>query len=369
MDLTRRSFLRLAAAGSCLGLASPQAPGSWLRSQSAASGVTPKKILILGGTGFLGSHIVEFAQKRGHTLTLFNRGQTNPQFFPDVEKLKGDRDGKLQALEGRSFDAVVDTSGHVPRIVRASAELLRNSVQHYVFISTIAVYAHNLLDMDETASIARIEDETVEQITAANLGALKALCERAAEQAMPGRVASIRPGWIVGPGDQLDQFTYWPVRIDRGGEVLAPGNPEDPVQFIDVRDLAEWIVRVVEQRTVGTYIAAGPGECLGFGDLLEECKAVSGSDAELTWVDAAFLEKHRMRPFSDLPMKSPAGAYATDVSVKKAIAKGLTFRPLATTIEDTLAWWKSLPKARRTLKTGMKPEREAEVLKAWHESR
>src|SRR5262245_25812716 len=199
MNVTRRSFLRLAAAGSCLGLASRYAPGSGSRlgSQGAASGVTPKKILILGGTGFLGPPIVETARKRGHTLTLFNRGRTNPQLFPDVEKLQGDRDGKLQALVGRSFDAVVDTSGHLPRIVRASAELLRNSVQQYVFISSIGVYAGGL-GMDESAPVRTLEDESVEQVTATSLGPLKALCERAAEQAMPGRVANLRSGLIVG---------------------------------------------------------------------------------------------------------------------------------------------------------------------------
>jgi 2'-hydroxyisoflavone reductase len=367
MDLTRRSFLRLAAAGSCLGLASRHAPASWLQPQGTASGVTPKKILILGGTGFLGPHIVESARKRGHVLTLFNRGRTNPQLFPDVEKLQGDRDGKLQALEGRSFDAVVDTSGHVPRIVRASAELLRDSVQHYVFISSIGLYARSLPGMDETAPVRTLEDESVEQITATTLGPLKALCERAAEHVMPGRVANLRAGWIVGPGDGLNHFTYWLVRIDRGGEVLAPGSPEDPVQFIDARDLADWIVRVVEDRVVGIYNATGPGERIGFVDLFEECKEVTGSRADLTWVDAAFLEKQKVRPLSDLPMWSPAGTYPGDVSVKKAIGKGLTFRPLATTIQDTLEWWKSLPKARRILSVGLDPVREAQVLKAWHE--
>jgi 2'-hydroxyisoflavone reductase len=359
---TRRQLLKGAAAAGAL-LAT--------KGLRAAPATGKKTLLILGGTRFLGPEVVEAAKKSGWTITLFNRGKTNPGLFPDLEKLQGDRNGDLKSLEGRKWDAVVDTSGYYAREVRESATLLKDSKQ-YVFISSISV----LKDMskpgvDETAPVATTTDETAEKVTNENYGALKALCEKAAETAMPGRVSNVRPGLIVGPNDGTDRFTYWPVRVSRGGEVLAPNAPADPVQFIDVRDLGDWIVRVIDTKTFGIFHATGNPQKIG--GLLDTCKVVSGSDARFTWVDAAFLKEQKVSEWGDMPTwLSPAGEDAGGnlVSNARAVAKGLTFRPLRTTVKDTLDWWKKEPAERQAkLKSGIKSEREAEVLKAWHESR
>lgn len=330
----------------------------------------PSTLLILGGTGFLGPHVVEHARARGFRITLFNRGKTNPHLFPDLEQLRGDRDGDLGALAGRTWDAVLDTSGYVPRIVRASAALLAPSVGHYVFISSISVYAETThLGIDEDHPVARLDDETSEDVSQ-HYGALKALCEGAAEAAMPGRTASVRPGLIVGPGDTTDRFTYWPVRLARGGEVVAPGTGNDPVQQIDVRDLAAWLVHLVEQRQMGVYNAVGPAEPMTMRAMLERSRAAVGSDASLTWVDADFLGKHGVTPWGDMPAWTPAGGeYAGfgAIDASKAMKHGLRFRPIEDTATATLAWFRSLPADRQThLRAGITPEREAAVLAAWH---
>jgi nucleoside-diphosphate-sugar epimerase len=330
------------------------------------------RLLILGGTAFLGPEIVAAAKARDWTITLFNRGKTNPHLFPELEKLHGDRDGDLKSLEGRKWDAVIDTSGYVPRHVRDSATLLRDAVKHYVFISTISVYEElSKPGMDESAPVAKLADETTEKVTGETYGALKALCEKAAQSSIPDRTTVIRPGLIVGPGDSSDRFTYWPVRVDRGGEVLAPGDPQDPLQFIDVRDLAAWTVRTVAEGTLGVFNATGPTEPLPMGALLEACKKASGSDATLTWVNAGFLAEHKVAPWSDMPVWIPPVGEETGasrVSAARALAKGLVFRPVEETVKDTLAWWKGQPEARRAkLRAGIPPEREAEVLRAWHE--
>jgi 2'-hydroxyisoflavone reductase len=336
-----------------------------------------KRILILGGTGFLGPQLVEAARARGHTVTLFNRGKTRPQLFPDVEKLHGDRDPKngegLKALEGRGWDAVIDTSGYVPRIVRASAELLAPNVGHYVFISTISVYKElPRPGMDETSPIATVSDPTNEDVRE-NYGALKALCEQAAEAAFPGRATLIRPGLIVGPDDPTQRFTYWPVRVAQGGEVLAPGNGSDSAQFIDVRDLAEWAILTVENRDVGTFNALGPDKPLTMKGLLEACKKASTSDATFTWADAAFLEKQNVRAWMDMPVwVTPDGEMAgmSSLSNARAVARGLKFRPTVDTARDTLAWFNGLPPERQVelrKRAGLPPEREREVLAAWHQ--
>jgi 2'-hydroxyisoflavone reductase len=337
------------------------------------------KILILGGTGFLGPHTVRAALARGHEMTLFNRGRTNTHLFPELEKLKGDRDpdkdAGLSALKGRSWDAVIDTSGYVPRIVRSSAELLADA-RIYVFISTISVYPdRRVIDMDETAPVGTIKDETTERVTGRSYGPLKALCEKAAEHAMPGRVAAIRPGLIVGPGDTSDRFTYWPVRVARGGEVLSPGMPRHYVQFIDVRDLAEFIILSIERNIVGTYNATSPSRERTIGGLLDTCKSASNSDATFTWADADFLEAHHVSPWQNMPVWAPpVGDYVAfgQVSSAKASAAGLTHRPLAETVRDTLDWHETRPADQREgwgegRKPGLTAEREAEVLKAWHE--
>ena len=330
------------------------------------------RLLILGGTAFLGPEIVAAAKARDWTITLFNRGKTNPHLFPELEKLHGDRNGDLKSLEGRKWDAVIDTSGYVPRHVHDSATLLKDAVKHYVFISTISVYEElSKPGMDESAPVAKLADETTEKVTGETYGALKALCEKAAQSSIPDGTTVIRPGLIVGPGDSSDRFTYWPVRVDRGGEVLAPGDPQDPVQFIDVRDLAEWTVRTVSERTLGVFNATGPKEPLPIGALLEACKKASGSDATFTWVNAGFLEEQKVSPWSDMPVWIPPvgkEAGASRVSSAKALAQGLAYRPVEETAKDTLAWWKGQPEERRAkLRGGISPEREAEVLRAWHE--
>jgi 2'-hydroxyisoflavone reductase len=339
----------------------------------------PMRILILGGTGFLGPELVEAAQARGHHLTLFNRGKTRPGLFAKdetIEKLQGDRDPQkapgLQALEQGSWDAVIDTSGYVPRIVGASAKLLAPRVKQYVFISSISVYGDmSKPNPDESAPLATMPDETSEEVMQ-HYGALKALSEKAAEAAMPCRVLVIRPGLIVGPGDPTGRFTYWPLRVKKGGEVLAPGTGEDPVQLIDARDLAKWTIHMVEQQEMGIYNATGPAGRLTMRELLEGVKQGVPGDARLTWVPAAFLEKHEVSPWQDMPVWVPHEGDSMGmgtVVTAKAQAKGLTFRPVADTARDTVAWFEALPpdlQQKFSSRAGLKPEREAEVLKAWH---
>ncbi len=316
------------------------------------------KLLIIGGTRFLGRALTEAALARGHELTLFHRGKTNPELFPHVEHIHGDRTGDLSALQGRRWDAVLDTCGYVPRIVKASVEALAQSVARYVFISSISVYADfSKLGMTEAAPLAKLQDEAVEEVTNETYGALKVLCERVPEQVMPGRVLHIRPGFIVGPHDPTDRFTYWPVRVAQGGEVLAPGTPEQRQQFVDVRDLAAWIIRLVEEQKPGAYNATGPDYPLTMGQFLEACKEVTGSDAQLTWVNGDFLLQKGIEPPLWFP-ESEAGGGAVDCS--KALHDGLTFRPLAETIRDTLAW-----KGNSKLLTGITPEQEKVVLGEW----
>ncbi len=362
MDRNRREFVKTAAwagAGAALATALPRLPK-----------VNPMKILILGGTAFLGPQIVEAARARGHVLTLFNRGKTNPGLFPDIEKLHGDRDGDLKSLDGRTWDAVVDTSGFVPRLVTMSATLLAPSVKQYVFISTISVFGEGLKPgTAEDGPLATMPDETNEEVKT-YYGALKALCEKTADKAMSGRAWIIRPGLIVGPGDKSDRFTYWPVRVARGGEVLAPGDGNDPVQYIDVRDLAAWIVLGVERVLTGTYNATGPAKKLTMKAMLDGIKKGAGGDAKFTWVSTEFLEKNKVAPWSDLPVWVPSSRGEegmTQLNCGKAIAAGLTFRPVAETAKDTLAWFKTLPEDRRgKLLAGISADKEKELLAAWH---
>lgn len=379
MEITRRDLIQATfslAMFPLAGCAAPAAPTA-AGAASAPAGAAPrppeqprkKKILILGGTGFLGPQLVEAAEARGHTLTLFNRGKTRPNLFPSIEKLHGDRDGDLKALSGRKWDAVIDPSGYVPRIVKASAELLAPSVQTYVFISTISVFGDTSKPgMDEAAPVATMADPTNEEVSK-NYGALKALCEKAAEAAMPGRVINVRPGLIVGPGDPTDRFTYWPVRVDKGGEILAPGSGRDPVQFIDARDLAAWIILAIEQGDVGVFNATGPDKDLPMSALLDACKAASGSQASLTWVDADFLEQQKVEPWSDMPVWVPASGDSLGfarINCQKAIRRGLRFRPAQETARDTLTWWKTLPDERRAkLRAGLPQDRESAVLAEW----
>ncbi|KRA18079.1 epimerase [Lysobacter sp. Root604] len=339
------------------------------------------KILVMGGTGFLGPHFVEAARKAGHTLTLFNRGKTNPERFSgedfrDIEQLHGDRKTDMKALEGeRRWDAVLDTSAYLPADVTRSTQLLGSRVGQYLLVSTISVYAKtDTPNQDESAPLAQLADPKVTEVTGETYGGLKALCERAAEAQMPGRVTVVRPGLIVGPGDTTDRFTYWPARADRGGEILAPGSAQDPTQFIDVRDLAAFLLRTLEQRNLGIYNADAPAGKLSMGELLSTCQQVAGRmqapKSSVTWVPAAFLEAQKVGPWQDMPVWIPAqGEYAGfgRISSAKAQAAGLRYRPLPDTVRDTLAYWRGLPAERRAKpKAGLSAAREAEVLAAWH---
>ncbi len=326
------------------------------------------KLLILGGTVFLGRHLVDEALAAGHEVTLFNRGQHNPELYPQVEKLRGDRESDLSALAGRRWDAAIDTSGYVPRVVRDSARLLAGAVEHYTFISTISVFADtSAIGIDEDAPLATLDDPTTEEYRGPAYGPLKALCEQAAEAELPGRVLTIRPGLIVGPFDPSDRFTYWPHRVARGGEVLAPGRPQRAVQIVDARDLAEWNLRMVEQRQTGVYNATGPDRALTMQDVLGTCREVSRSDARFTWLPDDFLVEAGLGPWMEVPLWLPetpdrAGFFAIDC--RRAFAQGLSFRPLAETVRDTLAWDRTRSESFTT--AGLAPEREAEVLRAWH---
>jgi 2'-hydroxyisoflavone reductase len=292
-----------------------------------------------------------------------------------VEKLRGDRKTAegLEALRGRTFDAVIDTCGYVPRVVRASAELLAGSVGHYTFVSSISAYADfKTPGMDESAPVARTDDPTVEEVTGETYGPLKVLCEEAAEAALPGRVLSVRAGLIVGPHDPTDRFTYWPARVKRGGNVLAPGDPDTLVQFVDVRDLAGWMLRAVEANRTGVYNATGPDYPLTMGALLETCRDVSGNGANLVWADEDFLASEKVEPWSQMPLWVPGSdpdmAGFSAVNCNKAITDGLTFRSLNDTVRDTLAWAKTRP-ADHVWRAGITPEREAELLAAWRATR
>ena len=323
-------------------------------------------VLILGGTVFLGRHLVEAALGRGHRVTLFNRGIHNPELFPDVEKIKGARDGDLSPLQGRRWDAVIDTCGFVPRVVRASAGLLSDAVGHYTFVSSISVYSDDITPgADEDAPVRELPDPAVEEVKGETYGGLKALCEKAAEEEMPGRVFNVRPGLISGPHDPTDRFTYWPRRISAGGEVLVPDRPERRVQFIDVRDLAAWIVEMAQEQRTGTYNATGPDYELTMGRLLEEC-AATGGGAELIWVSEDFLLERGVEPFTELPLWVPReDAAMLAVDCGKAIAAGLAFRPVSETVEDVLEW-----DLARTVDSepaaGLRHEKERELLRAWH---
>ena len=323
-------------------------------------------LLILGGTGFLGRHLVEAALGEGHRPTLFNRGLSEPGLFPEVEKLEGHRDGDLSALQGRRWDAVIDTCGYVPRLVGASAGILADAVDHYTFVSSISVYSDDIAPgADEGAPVRELSDPTVEEVTGETYGGLKALCERAAEEEMPGRVLNIRPGLISGPHDPTDRFTYWPRRVAAGGEVLAPDHEERKLQYIDVRDLASWIVEMFEQRRTGTYNATGPDYELSMGRLLEECEAVGGVVAEPVWVSEDFLKEKGVEPFTELPLWLPREyAGLLDIDCGKAIEAGLTFRPLSQTFKDVLDWDRATTAGREPA-AGLRPEREQELLRAW----
>ena len=325
------------------------------------------KLLVLGGTRFVGRHLVEAALAREHEVTLLNRGN-HPEVFPEVEGLIGDRDGDLGALENRTWDAALDTSGYVPRLVRDSAERLRDAVEHYTFISTVSVYTDVPPHADEDARVRGLEDPLTEAVTGETYGGLKVLCEETVREIYGARSLIIRPGLVVGPYDPTDRFTYWPVRVAEGGEVLAPGVPEAPVQFIDARDLAAWTLGMIEGRETGTYNAVSPADRFSMGELLNTCQMVSGEGATFTWVDEAFLLEEGVDPFAfDLPLWLPESDNTfMRMSSDRAVEEGLSVRPLRDTVRDTLAWSRAQgDNAER--RAGITRAREKELLRLWHE--
>jgi len=334
------------------------------------------KLLILGGTLYLGRHTVEAARARGHEVTLFNRGRTHPDLFPGIERLRGDREGDLGALRGRTWDAVIDPSGYLPGAVRASSAVLGDAASHYTFISSISAYADRTrAGLTEDDPLATLPDGAPQTLTGETYGPYKALCEREVTSAFPGRSAIVRAGLIFGPHDSTERSQYWPLRMARGGEVLAPGRPGRPVQLVDVRDLAAWLVHLAETRTVGTFNGTGPARALSMEQFLTIARDTSGSDARFTWMDDAFLLQHEVGPYAEMPLWVPEENHAFEsVNVSRAIAAGLTFRPLADTLRDTLAWARTLPPGPRerrvkgvTIPAAMTVEREAELLRAWRE--
>lgn len=378
--MKRREFLqRSAAMGAGLGLVGTFSLNGCVSPDSEAAEETTRalRILVLGGTGFIGPHTIRYALERGHTVSMFNRGRSAPDLFPEVERLIGDRNDDLTALEGREWDVVIDNHATNPRWVRDSAQLLSGSVGHYVFISTLSVYADN-------STIGTDEDDPtfyrdgVDLDTEADdldYGTAKSIAESEAERAFPGRTTVIRPGLIVGPGDRTDRFSYWPIRVQQGGEVMAPGDGTDPTQFIDARDLTAFVVRTAEEAVEAdrgsiTINAVGPAEPMPMRDVLEGCREVTGSDATFTWVPADFLAEHQVRPWSHMPIwvpPTPETAGFSQFSNARALERGMTFRPMADTVRDLLEWHATRPEEERLrLRSGISREREAEVLEAWH---
>lgn len=373
MTITRRDFVTTTTmAGAALGFG-----GASTALASLLQDTRPGRklnLLVLGGTGFIGPHIVERAVERGHTVTLFNRGQTNTHLFPDLEKLKGnrdpDKDEGLSALEGRDWDAAIDTASFFPRVTGASANLLADHIDQYVFISSISVYKDGSIHgMTEDAEVGTIEDETVEEITGETYGPLKALCEQAAYKAMGGRATNIRPGFIVGPRDKaVNRFPQWVMRVAKREEIVAPGTPDDPVQYIDARDLAAFVVHSLEEKITGYFNAVGPKNRLGVGAMIDGLKQGCDSDPKVTWVSNKFIAESGIQmPFVPcIPPDSEAAGYGT-VSNAKAVAAGMTFRSVEDTARDTLKWIKEeeTDERRDQIMSIMNSGNEDKLLEAW----
>jgi len=325
------------------------------------------RILLLGGPKFVGRHTIDAALARGHEVTLFNRGTTNADAYPDLERITGDRDGGLDALAGRRWDAVIDTCGYVPRLVRDSAKALAQTVDRYLFVSTISVYGDFAPPgLTEDAPVGTLEDPNVEEITGDTYGPLKALCETAVNEVYGDRALIVRPGLIVGPHDPTNRYTYWVERCARGGDVLCPRPADSPVQVVDGRDLAEWMIRLLENNTAGTLHVSGPAKPVTFGDVVDLCVTAGGADAKPIWVDESFLLEKKVGPWMELPLWLPGEEMdgLSRIDLTRALAAGLTLRPLADTIADTLAWVGELP-ADRERKAGLDPDKERELLAAW----
>ena len=371
MNNDRRRFLKTSLLGG-VAVAAGCTPEALTEQQQAPQPITPLKILVLGGTGFIGPHMVREALRRGHEVSLFNRGRTNNELFPDLELFKGDRNNGLQSLEGGKWYVVVDNSGYVPRQVEDSARLLSAVVSHYLYVSTISVYAVSPAPITESSPLETMEDETVEEVTGETYGPMKALCEqRVLAEVGAARTTILRPTYICGPGDRTDRYTYWPVRTSRGGEMLWPGSPEDDIQIIDVRDFANFTVDCLEAKTPGIFNTVTPLQSFKMGDLMEDSLAVTDSDMTPVWVDKEFIAENEVADGGGLPIwESPDGEYAplSLVDGSPAVAAGLRNRPTRETARDTLSWWKTLPADRsENLRAGLSEDKEATLLQLWKE--
>jgi 2'-hydroxyisoflavone reductase len=342
----------------------------------------PLRILILGGTGFIGPHQVRYALSRGHTVTLFNRGRQKQEWPGTVEELLGDRNtGDLKSLQGRTWDVCIDNPTSLPFWVRDAGAALRDKVKQYIFISTVSVYADDAKpNADETAAVAQYTgadpmaetQETFRAHLAELYGPLKAVSEQEASKQFSGMATIVRPGLIAGPGDESDRFTYWPVRLSRAGDVLAPGDGSDAVQLIDVRDLAGWTIRLAETRTFGVFNATGPAKPINMREMLTTVARSLRTSPHIVWVPAAFLEQQKLQAWSDIPVWVPGegdSAGFAKRSIQRALRTGLTFRPLGTTAVDTLAWFRQQPAERQAkLRAGLTADRESVALAAWSKS-
>ncbi|HTU68150.1 MAG TPA: SDR family oxidoreductase [Steroidobacteraceae bacterium] len=364
MSLKRRDVLKLTGAAALAALANP-----------VSAKAKPLRILILGGTGFIGPHFVEVLGAAGHKISLFNRGKRDPSVKPGIEQLLGDRNGPVDSLKGHDWDVVIDNSGYLPKHVKLAAEVLKGHIQHYIFISSISVYAEfKQADMDEDAKLATVDDPNTEVIDDKTYGGLKVLCEQAVREIYGKSATIIRPTYIAGPGDHTDRFTYWPWRVAKGGEMLAPGTPGDFFQFVDVRDLTDFVKLCVEKRIAGTYNTCNTPRSVTMGALLDTSKKVTGANTTFTWANAKFLEENEIigekAKGNYLPIWSPADgddAGSQLVSNARAVKKGMKFRPLETTVRDTLAWVAARPDGRNEkLRAGLSPEQEKELLAKLH---
>lgn len=374
MSISRRNLIKLGALAAAIGVSSKSV---FAESADQKAG-KPLRILILGGTGFIGPHQVRYAVSRGHQVTVFNRGKREADLPAGVEHLTGDRDkGALDALKGREWDVCIDNPTSTPFWVRDAGKMLKGKVKHYVYISSISVYSDNSTpNAAEDAALEKYTGKDVMKETRENLlanmslfGPLKAACEQEALKQFRDITTIVRPGLIVGPGDQTDRFSYWPIRLARGGDVVAPGDGNDPVQFIDARDLAEWIIRMVETRTFGTFNATGPDYPMSMAAMLYGIRATNRAGATVNWIPADFLAAQKVGPWGDMPVWLPGSGDTAGFgkrNIARALTAGLSFRPLATTASDTLTWFNTLPAERQSkLGAGLTPEREADVLAAW----
>jgi 2'-hydroxyisoflavone reductase len=329
------------------------------------------KALVIGGTAFLGIHVTHELRDRGHEVTHFNRGRTNPNSAPGVRTVIGDRTAGFDALEAERFDAVVDTCGYLPPVVERSARFFAGRTGRYVFVSSISVYDDHLEEGFEDSPMPPLaEGASVTELAIENYGPLKALCERVVASTFRGRATIVRPGLIAGPNDRTDRFTYWPVRFDRGGEILAPGVPGRAVQFVDVRDLARFVVHLVERGAGGDYNVTSPQGAFTMGGVMEACAAAARTPGAVTWVDDEFLTAQGVAPWMDLPLWIPPSENMPgfmNYNVRKALTAGLTIRPLEETVRDTLAWARTRPKDHEW-RAGLTAARETELLQSFRAS-